>query len=48
MGAGPSVIYAAHALEAYKQFAQSKAAQCATTPANARGEVAQARTPRTS
>lgn len=24
MGAGPSVMYAAHALEAYKQFAESK------------------------
>lgn len=29
MGAGPSVMYAAHALEAYNQFARSKADQAA-------------------
>jgi AhpD family alkylhydroperoxidase len=46
MGAGPSVMYAAHALQAYKQFAQSQAAQAAATPANEQG-VVQARAPRT-
>lgn len=30
MGAGPSVMYAAHALEAYNQFAKSKAGEATT------------------
>lgn len=32
MGAGPSVMYAAHALEAYNQFAEAKAEQAAPQP----------------
>lgn len=34
MGAGPSVMYAAHALEAYNQFARGKAEQAASTDQN--------------
>lgn len=33
MGAGPSVMYAAHALEAYNQFAQSKSTDAAAAAA---------------
>lgn len=34
MGAGPSVMYAAHALDAYKQFAQQASEQSVATPAS--------------
>lgn len=33
MGAGPSVMYAAHALDAYKKFAELKEANAAAKPA---------------
>ena len=32
MGAGPSAMYAAHALQAYQQFAEAKAGDAASTP----------------
>ena len=33
MGAGPSVMYASHAIEAFEQFAKPKAAEAVTTAA---------------